>query len=99
MFRPPVNRAMRLLDRAFFSKDCPISAARIFDIKNVSRIRNDFAKSKDILVLRQIMPIKPDPDAYSSVNRKCLLLRPEIKHDGESVGSNSTQILSKSQRS
>ena len=84
MFRPPVNRAMRVLDRNFFQKDVQISAARIFDVKNISRVRNEFTKSNDVLSSRHInavLSIRPDP-TDRTMARKCLLLRPGIKHDG-----------------
>ena len=32
MFAPPVNRAMKVLDRAFFKRTVPTSAARIFTV-------------------------------------------------------------------
>jgi len=81
MFRPPINRAMRVLDRSFFIRDVPIAAAGVADIKSLSRIRGDLVKSRDILALRQTFPIQPDPGAAGS--RRCILLRSEIKHDGE----------------
>ncbi|KAB8356677.1 hypothetical protein FH972_024253 [Carpinus fangiana] len=75
MFRPPVNRAMRILDRSFFQKDVHLAAARIFDVRNISRIRAELQKSKDILARRAVMPVQPDP---VDVSKKCILLRPDI---------------------
>ena len=86
MFRPPINRSMRMLDRSFFVKDSSISAAGVLDIKKLSKIRERLVKSKDILALRQIFPIHtdptPHPDSTSSAARKCILLRPEVMHEG-----------------
>ncbi|KAI9838647.1 MAG: hypothetical protein M1819_004961 [Sarea resinae] len=49
MFRPPVNRAMRVLDRSFFKKRVPLSAARIPDNKKISKIRTELDRSQDLL--------------------------------------------------
>ncbi len=80
MFRPPINRAMRTLDRNFFQKDIQISAARIADLKNIWRLRNEFTKCQDIIMLKHVDPVQPDP--LFNVNKKCILLRPQTKHDG-----------------
>ena len=83
MFRPPINRAMRVLDRHFFQNVCLLSAARVRDRKNISKIRHDLHKSCDLLLLRHIQSIKPDPEyPNESDGRKCILLRPEISHSG-----------------
>lgn len=82
MFRPPINRAMRVLDRSFFQKDFDVAAARIFDMQSISRIRKEIERSKDILRRRAIPPIRQDP---LDATKKCLLLQPEIRHDDEST--------------
>lgn len=82
MFRPPVNRAMRVLDRSFFKKHIPLSAARVYDPRTISKIRTQLEKSKDILDQRMILPIRLEPHPEVA-GRKCILLRPEIRHDGE----------------
>ncbi|KAL2352263.1 Met-10+ like-protein-domain-containing protein [Cryomyces antarcticus] len=88
MFRPPINRAMRTLDRSFFKQRIPISAARIYDNKNISKYRAALEKSKDVLEVERIITIRPDPvAAYANNNGKCLLLKPEIKHDDSSTWS------------
>lgn len=82
MFAPPVNRAMKVLDRSFFQRTIPTSAARIFNPKDISRCRNDLDKSRDALKNR-LMPIRPDPDEQrAQKGGKCLLLRPEVIHNG-----------------
>lgn len=83
MFRPPVNRAMRALDRSFFKKTVPLSAARIHKNQDISQCRQQLMKSKDMLDLERLTAIHPDPDTtLASQGRKCLLLKPEIRHDG-----------------
>lgn len=84
MFRPPINRAMRTLDRSFFQKKVPISAARIYNNQHISQCRKELEKSGDMLALERIATVRPDPvPDLASGGRRCLLLRPEIKHHGE----------------
>jgi hypothetical protein len=61
MFRPPVNRAMRVLDRSFFRKTIPLSAATVFENSNISRVRNALGKSHDLLALPRLNVIRPVP--------------------------------------
>ena len=79
MFRPPVNRAMRVLDRSFFQKSIPISAARIRDNKQISKYRaelgHDTLRLDRMLIVRHVR----DPEGQEA---KALLLRPEVKQDG-----------------
>lgn len=77
IFRPPVVRsAGAILDRSLFSKTIPISAARIRDNKKISIFRDRLGKSGEILILERIQNIRQDADG------KCILLRPEVKHEG-----------------
>lgn len=83
MFRPPVNRSMRILDRSFFKKEIPLSAARISNNEHISSVRKDLERSKDLLVAERIGQVQPDPDpGLAAKRKKCLLLKPEIKLDG-----------------
>ena len=83
VFRPPVNRAMRVLDRSFFYKRVPISAARVFENKKISKVRADLIRSKDVLKLDRIAGVQSDPDPGIAANGgKCLPLRPEIQVEG-----------------
>lgn len=91
MFRPPVNRAMRALDRTFFNKHAVISAARVLDTKNTARLRSEIFKSKDMLQQRTIQAVQLVSGSDS--NQKCILLRPDIKHDGKSPCSRMTGCL------
>ena len=79
MFRPPINRAMRALDRSFFQKSVPLSAARIRDNKHISRYRKEL--SHDLLKLDRMPAVKcvKDPEGQEA---KAFLLRPEVKSDG-----------------
>lgn len=81
MFRPPINRAMRSLDRSFFRKTVPISAARVFQHSDISRVRKELSSSKDLLVVHRLNCVRDvkDPDGLV---RKALLLRGDLKHDG-----------------
>lgn len=81
MFRPPVNRAMRVLDRSFFRKTVPISAATIFQNSDISKTRQELVKSKDLLAIPRLNSIQEFKEADGLV-RKGLLLREDIKHDG-----------------
>jgi tRNA (guanine37-N1)-methyltransferase len=82
LLRPPVNRAMRQLDRAFFKKKVPIAAARVSSNQHISLCRQELEKSHDLLRHEGIGTVQPDPDPASS-GRKCLLLQPEIKQNGD----------------
>ena len=81
MFRPPVNRAMRTLDRSFFRKTIPISAASILKASDISQVRSVLHKSRDMLVLPRLSAIR-DVSDEDGVTRKALLLREDLKHDG-----------------
>lgn len=76
MFRPPINRAMRVLDRSYFQKTVPLAAARVLEKKQIARCRQELAN--DLLKLERVSVVKDDP---LEKNLKALLLRPEIRHD------------------
>lgn len=83
MFAPPVNRAMKVLDRSFFQKTVPTTAARIFSVKDISRCRKELEKSRDALLLNRIQPVRPDPsEERAQKGGKCILLRPDIARNG-----------------
>jgi len=92
IFRPPVIRsAGAILDRSLFSKTIPISAARIRDNKNISNFREKLRKSGEILVLERIQNVRQDADG------KCILLKPEVKHEGRTRTNVMHYSLTKSQ--
>ncbi|KAF2751038.1 guanine(37)-N1-methyltransferase [Sporormia fimetaria CBS 119925] len=94
MFAPPVNRAMKVLDRSFFQKTIPLSAARIFNTKDISRLRSELMKSGDALALNRLSPIRPDPSTdLASKGGKCILLRPEVHHNDPRTWSPKLQSL------
>ncbi|KAK6431249.1 tRNA(m(1)G37)methyltransferase, partial [Oleoguttula sp. CCFEE 5521] len=77
MFRAPVNRSTRTLDRNFFRKVIPLQAARIFENKNISNVRSELERSKDALHQDRLGSVFPDPDPdRAKLGTKCVLLRP-----------------------
>ncbi|KAF2187808.1 hypothetical protein K469DRAFT_737928 [Zopfia rhizophila CBS 207.26] len=88
MFAPPVNRAMKVLDRSFFQKTIPTSAARVFNPKDISRCRAELEKGKDYLGMHRIMSIRPDPsEERARTGGKCIILRPEVIHNDPTTWS------------
>ena len=84
LFRPPIVRsASAALDRALFSKTIPVAAARVSNLKNLSKFRQQLDKSKELMQLERVMNVRPDPDPLlAEKGGKCLLLKPEIKPEG-----------------
>ncbi|CBX95506.1 similar to tRNA (guanine-N(1)-)-methyltransferase [Plenodomus lingam JN3] len=94
MFAAPVNRAMKVLDRSFFRKTIPTSAARIFNPKDISRCRKELTAGHDTLPTNRVDPIRPDPDTeFAQKGTKCLLLRPEVVHSDRTTWSNNLRNL------
>ncbi|CAI6285104.1 unnamed protein product [Periconia digitata] len=94
MFAPPVNRAMKVLDRAFFKKTVPTSVARIFNTKDISRCRKELDRARDTLHRPHIQPVIPDPDSdRARTGNKCLVLRPEILPSDKTTWSDKLQEL------
>lgn len=87
MWRPPVNRLMRSLDRGFFKRTIDLKAAQVFDNKNISKLRSTLEKSKDALARERLLNVRPDPNPeLAKVGRKCILLRPEIREAQTNAG-------------
>jgi tRNA (guanine37-N1)-methyltransferase len=84
VFRPPVNRSMRILDRKFFRKTLPIAAATVFDDRNLSTVRSKVQNARNLLGVFSIKAVVPDETVPG---RKCLLLRPGISATGMADGS------------
>ena len=93
MFHPPVNRAMRVLDRSFFQKTVPIAAARVYKNDQISRCRT--LLGRDLLQHDRIQSVRPDLDGEYDNNsdRKLILLAPEVQPDDPSTWSTKTQEL------
>jgi tRNA (guanine37-N1)-methyltransferase len=70
---------MRVLDRSFFKKTIPLTAARIFDDRNIARVQKECKNDTLRLKLPMAPRLREDPDMGG---RKLLLLKPEVKHDG-----------------
>lgn len=83
MFRPPINRAMRVLDRSFFKKNIPLSAARIFDMKQIPKVRAELGQ--DLLHLDRLQSVQNVEISPGHV-AKALLLRTDIVKDGKMFG-------------
>ncbi|EZF49715.1 hypothetical protein H103_06776 [Trichophyton rubrum CBS 288.86] len=81
MFRPPINRAMRVLDRSFFKKTIPLAAATVFEARNLGRIKNELAKSNDILNAPRLPAIRyvQNPATEEEKSKKCILLKEQIQ--------------------
>ena len=82
MFRPPINRAMRALDPSFFHKSIPLSAARIYDKKKISKYRTELGH--DLLKLDRMSVVRSVRDSEGQ-EAKALLLRPGVKPDGNTA--------------
>ncbi|ORY14999.1 Met-10+ like-protein-domain-containing protein [Clohesyomyces aquaticus] len=88
MLLPPVNRAMRVLDRGFFQKTMPTSAARIFNTKDISRSRIELERGHDHWTALRIQTVRPDPsEERAAAGGKCILLRPEVLHNDPNTWS------------
>lgn len=85
MLRPPINRAMRILDRAFFKKSIPTSAARVFDPKHIKSFRDDL--NHEILKLNRKQAVVSVRDSQGA-DAKALLLKPGIRSDGKPTAAN-----------
>ncbi|MCJ1368454.1 tRNA(m(1)G37)methyltransferase [Acarospora aff. strigata] len=94
MFRPPVNRAMRVLDRSFFKKRIPLAAARVLDNTKISKCRKELERSKELLRLERIAVVRPDPEEGPRASgRKCLLLQATVIPNDTSTWSSTLQDL------
>ena len=78
VFRPPINRSMRSLDRNFFRKKIPLAAAKISDNKKITQFRKDLGQ--DLLRLERYTSIKELPGHERGT--KALLLNPNIGVQG-----------------
>ena len=81
MFRPPVNRAMRVLDRSLFQRKVPLSAAKVYDKTKIAKLRSELGH--DVLRLERFQCVQPIRGSKGE-EHKALLLNPQIKPDGRS---------------
>ena len=88
MWRPPVNRLMRTLDRTHFQQTVELRAARVFENQHISRCRSALERSKDALIQERIASVQSDPDPErKKIGKKCILLRPVESKDGRSTAT------------
>jgi len=85
MFRAPIVRSgTAALNRALFSKKVNLAAAAVKDNKLISQYRPRLNAGKEILNVDRISPIQNHPDkALADQGRKCLLLNPSVKPEGQ----------------
>jgi tRNA (guanine37-N1)-methyltransferase len=88
MFRPPVNRAMRALDRSHFYKKIPLAAARVFDSKNIAKYRTEL--HDELLKIDRVPTVKQDP---RQTDLKTLLLKPEIRPESMVAPSDTSHSI------
>ncbi|RPB17118.1 tRNA methyltransferase [Morchella conica CCBAS932] len=94
-FLPPVNRAMTTLDRSFFQKTVKITAAHVFDPKNVGRVQKECVE--DIFKgSRSVKSVVSEVDSNGK-RRMLVRLKPDVKHTDLSTVGESTRNLVKGQ--
>lgn len=79
MFRPPVNRAMRVLDRSFFRRTVPLSAATVFENNQIAKTRKRLDQSGELLNVPRIMPVRIAPDIATAAGKDAVHQRKEEK--------------------
>ncbi|PCH03108.1 hypothetical protein PENOC_040010 [Penicillium occitanis (nom. inval.)] len=93
---------MRVLDRSFFKKTVPVSAATVLENKNISAVRKTLSSSKDALDLPRFdgctTPMAEklvvgrdgrilELTAQEARKKRCVVLREDIKHDDATTWS------------
>jgi tRNA (guanine37-N1)-methyltransferase len=78
-FEPPTNRNMEILDRDFFQKTIPVTAASIVEKRKISEFKKQLEQSDGAL-----KTIHSDPTGSSA---KCVLLKPDVRKDDPSTWS------------
>jgi tRNA (guanine37-N1)-methyltransferase len=79
IFLPPVKRDMHDLDRSFFQKTIPLSAATVFERRDIAKVRAELVRSGDILSIDAIKTLRNDETAPGN---KCMLLKPAVDATG-----------------
>ena len=82
MFRPPVNRTMRVLDRPYFNTVFPIAAAKVRDWQKISGLKTRLRK--EMLELERRKQVESVSEAPGETS-KVILLKPEITPNGTSL--------------
>lgn len=92
MWRPPVDRTMRVLQRSFFKQEYTLAAARVFEPSNIQPFRKTLGQ--DVLSLDRIPAVRPSPVAEDlPQKRKAILLRADIKYDEPNTWSSTLSQL------
>ena len=81
MFRPPVNRTMRVLDRPYFNTVFPIAAAKVGDWQKINGLKTRLRK--EMLELERRKPVENVSEAPGEIS-KVILLKPHITPNGTS---------------
>lgn len=86
-FLPPMNLAMTTLNRSLFQKTFPITAAHVFDEKNIGRVmegcKEDLLRSGNAAVKIVIIEEGGEGCKEEGSTRKMLVrMKPTVKHDG-----------------
>ena len=82
MFRPPVNRTMRVLDRPYFNTVFPIAAAKVRDWQKINGLKTRLRK--EMLELERRKPVENVTEAPGEIS-KVILLKPDITPNGTSL--------------
>ena len=81
MFRPPIDRTMRVLNRSFFHKRIPLAAARVLNNNHISKCRSYLRH--DLLQIDGMSSVRVDATADDArLGLKSLLLQPNIRPEG-----------------
>jgi tRNA (guanine37-N1)-methyltransferase len=92
MFTPPVNRAMRVLDRSFFKKVVPLTAALVFENSQISQCRRQLGK--EVLEAERLSSVIPEPNREgNNSGRKAVLLQPQVRPNDPATWSKTLQQL------
>lgn len=78
--RAPLARATTTLDKSLFSKTLNLAAATVNENRNIARYRKQLQKGRELLDWDRLDTVRPDP---VDASKKCLLLKPGTKADGE----------------
>ena len=75
---------MRALDRSFFRKSIPLSAARVRDRTQISKCRTELGH--DVLKLDRVQAVRSVRGDGEGQEGKAVLLRPEVDREGTPHG-------------
>ena len=86
LFRPPVDRAMRVLDRSFFKKTVALAVAQVHENNQIAPCR--MALGQEVLKVDRVPSVRElASDQKPNSSGKALLLHPGIRAAGIYLGS------------